>query len=137
MGKAVKRLFFLGVFAGIGYAVWRAVQASMRAPSDELAWETAPFPFPPVPRPPGAVGAVEVAPTETAVAESASDAPPEGGAWVEPADGTCPATHPVKAKLSSGIFHVPGGQNYDRTHADRCYVDADAAAADGLRQSQR
>jgi hypothetical protein len=43
----------------------------------------------------------------------------------------------VKAKLSSGIFHVPGGQNYDRTHADRCYVDEGAASSDGLRKSQR
>ena len=141
MGKAVKRLFFLGVFAGIGYAVWRAVQARMPAPSDELAWETAPFPFPPVPRPPGAVGAVATTPTESAIDESAGDEPtadaPAGGAWVEPDDGACPSTHPVKAKLSSGIFHVPGGQNYDRTHADRCYVDPDAAAADGLRKSQR
>ena len=42
-----------------------------------------------------------------------------------------------RRKLSSGIFHVPGGQNYDRTHADRCYVDDDAAASDGLRKSQR
>ena len=35
--------------------------------------------------------------------------------WVEPDDGACPASHPVKAKLASGIFHVPGGANYDRT----------------------
>ena len=42
----------------------------------------------------------------------------------------------MKAKLSSGIFHVPGGANYDRTHADRCYVDGDAAATDGFRPSQ-
>jgi hypothetical protein len=132
MGKAVKRLFFLGVFAGIGYAVWRAVRARMPAPSDELAWETAPFPFPPVPRPPGAV-----APVANEPVDEADEAPAASRAWVEADDGACPATHPVKGKLSSGIFHVPGGQNYDRTHADRCYVDPEAAAADGLRQSQR
>lgn len=137
MGKAVKRLFFLGVFAGIGYAVWRVVQARTPAASDDIAWETAPFPFPPVPRPPGAVGAAATTPTEPAVIETEADAPAAGQAWIEPDDGACPATHPVKAKLSSGIFHVPGGQNYDRTHADRCYVDADAATADGLRKSQR
>jgi hypothetical protein len=57
---------------------------------------------------------------------------------VEPTgDGTCPATHPVKAKLASGIFHVPDGANYDRTHADRCYADAASATADGLRPSKR
>jgi len=57
--------------------------------------------------------------------------------WVEPVDGECPPTHPVKAKLSSGIFHVPGGAMYARTHPDRCYLDAAAAEADGLRPAKR
>ena len=58
--------------------------------------------------------------------------------WVDPtADGGCPETHPVKAKMTSGIFHVPGGLNYPRTRPDRCYIDAAAAEADGLRQSKR
>jgi hypothetical protein len=46
-------------------------------------------------------------------------------------------SHPVKAKLSSGIYHLPGGQNYERTKPDRCYVDAAAAEADGLRAAKR
>jgi hypothetical protein len=53
------------------------------------------------------------------------------------ADGTCPITHPVKGNTDSGIFHVPGGLSYDRTKAERCYVDADAAIADGMRQAKR
>jgi hypothetical protein len=58
-------------------------------------------------------------------------------AWVEPdADGECPATHPIKAKMTSGIYHLPGGANYTRTKADRCYADAAAAEADGLRPSK-
>jgi len=58
--------------------------------------------------------------------------------WVDPAaDGTCPGTHPVKAKLASKIFHVPGGFNYPRTRPDRCYIDAAAAEADGLRPAKR
>ena len=48
-----------------------------------------------------------------------------------------PEHHPVKAKLASGIFHVPGGQSYDRTLPDRCYVDAAAAEADGFRAAKR
>lgn len=56
--------------------------------------------------------------------------------WVEPVNGQCPPTHPIKAKLSSGIFHVPGGLSYERTKPDRCYVDAAAAEADGLRPSK-
>ena len=59
-------------------------------------------------------------------------------AWVEPeAGGACPATHPVKVKLASGIFHVPGGLAYERTAPDRCYRDAAAAEADGFRPSKR
>jgi hypothetical protein len=56
---------------------------------------------------------------------------------VEPVDGACPSSHPVKAKMSSKIFHVPGGLNYERTVPDRCYLDPAAAEADGLRQSKR
>lgn len=57
--------------------------------------------------------------------------------WVDPVDGECPPTHPVKAKLASQIYHLPGGLNYARTRPDRCYVDAAAAEADGLRPAKR
>ena len=57
--------------------------------------------------------------------------------WVEPQDKACPPTHPVKAKQSSNIFHVPGGLNYDRTVPDRCYRDEAAAIADGFVKSRR
>ena len=56
--------------------------------------------------------------------------------WMDPLDGVCPATHPVKGKLTSGIYHQPGGTNYERTRPDRCYLDAAAAEADGLRPSK-
>ena len=63
---------------------------------------------------------------------------PTGSPWVEPdADGECPASHPIKAKMKSKIFHAPGQLNYDRTTPDRCYVDAAAAEADGLRAAKR
>ena len=57
--------------------------------------------------------------------------------WIDPEGKICPPSHPVKAKLASKIFHVPGGFNYERTVPDRCYQDAGAAEADGLRQSKR
>jgi hypothetical protein len=47
-----------------------------------------------------------------------------------------PAGFPVKVKVSSGIFHVPGGRFYDRTNADRFYATADGAEADGYRRSK-
>jgi hypothetical protein len=107
----------LSVVAGTAYAVWRWFE-SQRSDSG-LSWEAQPAPFPPQPR--------------------AENPPPAGGgdAWVEPTDSTCPASHPVKAKMSSKIFHVEGGLNYARTHPDRCYRDAAAAEADGLRKSAR
>lgn len=57
--------------------------------------------------------------------------------WVEPVDRACPDGYPVKAKLSSGIYHLPGMLNYERTIPDRCYESAAAAAADGLRPAKR
>jgi hypothetical protein len=123
MGKRSKRVLGAGIAAGLAYSAWRAWRRRVPAPDrTDLAWDTAPFPFPPVPRP------VMPAPVLTAVVDA--HIPPR-------ADGTCPASHPVKAKLASGIYHVPGGGNYDRTKPDRCYVDAAAAEADGMRAAKR
>ncbi|HEY8547640.1 MAG TPA: hypothetical protein VIL36_21405 [Acidimicrobiales bacterium] len=84
----------------------------------------------------------EAAPS--AMEEEAAPAPAgdeQGGAdaaWLDPLeDGSCPPTHPVKAKLSSRIYHVPGGLAYERTVPDRCYRDAAAAEADGFRAAKR
>jgi hypothetical protein len=57
-------------------------------------------------------------------------------AWVAPVAGGCPDGYPVKANRS-GIFHVPGGQFYDRTVPERCYPDPQAAEADGYRPARR
>lgn len=90
-----------------------------------------------VPRaaPPAAEKATQKA-TGKAAKKAATKA--SGATWVDPGDdGGCPASHPVKAKLSSRIFHLPGMLNYDRTNADRCYLDANAAEGDGLRAAKR
>ncbi len=99
----------LGLLVGLVIVVVKIVQA--RRVADELAgdaWEPAP------------------AWTPAAIP-----------AWVEPTDGACPPTHPVKVKLSSGIFHLPGMLAYERTRPDRCYTDAEAAAADGFTRAKR
>jgi hypothetical protein len=57
--------------------------------------------------------------------------------WVDPDGNICPESHPVKGKLSSMIFQVPGNFAYDRTNPDRCYASADAATADGMRPAKR
>ena len=124
----------LSVVAGTAYAVWRWFE-SQRSVSG-VSWESQPAPYPPRPRvdsPSSSPAAEPVTATEPVGAQAA----PGGNTWVEPTDGTCPASHPVKAKMSSGIFHVEGGLNYDRIHPDRCYRDPAAAAADGLRKANR
>jgi hypothetical protein len=57
--------------------------------------------------------------------------------WVDPDGNICPESHPVKAKLSSKIFQVPGMFAYERTNPDRCYQDPEAAEADGFRAAKR
>jgi hypothetical protein len=124
--RAAKRGVGLGLFAGVVYAVWRAYQKRMPAPRTDGSWEAAPFPFPPIPRPSSTPR------PDLRVAHSNGSAPPS----IEPSDGECPDSHPVKGKLASGIYHVPGGLNYDRTRPDRCYTDATSAESDGLRPSK-
>ena len=114
--RTVWRAFGFGLLAGTAYALWRAIEANR--PSPDVGWETQPFPLQPQPRfedPPGGAPA----------------------AWVEPDHGGCPASHPVKVKLASGIYHRPGGGSYERTRPDRCYRDAAAAETDGLRAAKR
>jgi len=57
--------------------------------------------------------------------------------WVEATGRICPPSHPVKAKLSSRIFHLPGMAAYNRTAPDRCYVDEPSAVEDGFTKSKR
>jgi hypothetical protein len=118
MRSSVKRtlgLSALGALAALAFAAWKLWSSRTRAVVGDAEWENAPFPFPPVPRPPRV---------------------DDSGQWAQPVDGACPSSHPVKAKISSGIYHVPGGMSYERTNADRCYVDTQAAETDGLRAAK-
>lgn len=125
MKRSMKRLLGFGALAAVAYGAWRAYER--RRVETGVTWDPQPFPFPPKPR-------VETAPAPVPQAEpEAISATP----WVEPDGAACPTTHPVKVKLSSGIFHVPGGMNYERTRADRCYANSEAAEADGFRPAKR
>ena len=104
-----RRVLFFVVVVGVGFVVARARRTALAPEPDRDPWST-----------------------EPPVALQAHTA-----AWVDPVDAACPPTHPVKAKMSSGIYHVPGGAMYARTKPDRCYADTAAAEADGLRPAKR
>jgi len=89
-------------------------------------------------REPEAGAPAKKAPAKKKAAVRKKAAPKVVAAWVTPdPDGTCPTSHPVKAKLSSKLFHLPGMFAYARTKPDRCYRDEAAAEADGLQKAKR
>lgn len=52
----------------------------------------------------------------------------------------CPADCPIKGNINAKgakIAHAPGGQFYNRTTPEACFVDLSAAAAAGFRPSRR
>lgn len=127
----MKRLVRFAAIAAALAAVLAAVKA-LRRPNDPLPTPAATpsEPWPPL----RAEGSTER--TDTPWVPDATPAP--AASWTAPgAAGGCPDGYPIKAKMSSKIFHAPGQLNYDRTTPDRCYVDAAAAEADGLRAAKR
>ena len=125
LGRLLRLVVTVAVLAALAAAAAR-LASKMR---ERRALDEPPADWPPRREP-------SVAPEPAAAPEPEAEAAPEP--WVEPgADGACPTSHPVKGKLSSKIFHLPEGANYARTKADGCYVSAEAATADGLRQSKR
>ena len=55
------------------------------------------------------------------------------GGRVDPVEGACPASHPIKGNKSSMgalIYHTPASASYDRTRPESCFAtEADAEAA--------
>lgn len=151
----IRRLFRFALKLGVvGSVVAIAAKVLDRRRSASSDWTATTGPWPPLDSPDQ--HAADPAPVDPGLAALAQDAEGEAiedpeevdallssesaepAVWTEPGDdGICPASHPVKAKLSSKVFHLPGMANYERTKADRCYPDAEAAEADGLRQAKR
>jgi large subunit ribosomal protein L17 len=73
-----------------------------------------------------------------AARNKASKRLPASGNWVVP-NGTAEVlqTHPVKVKLASRVYRVPGMPMYDRTVADVCYATVEEAEADGFNRAAR
>ncbi|MFM7271203.1 MAG: hypothetical protein ACKO2C_06170, partial [Actinomycetes bacterium] len=114
----IGRLIALAGAVAAGAAVWHALHPQAEA-------EEIPPAVPIALRP-------TAAPNPGPVASTTADPAPTA-AWVPPVDGSCPPGYPIKSKHGSEVFHSPGGASYDRTRPDRCYRDAAAAEADGLR----
>jgi len=109
----LRRSFRKGLMLGLLVGIAVAVSKLLERRDDELLAASAPAPsWPPL-------------------------SPAAPAAWVDPVYGVCPASHPVKAKLSSNLFHLPGMLAYERTKPDRCYLDPAAAEADGLTKAKR
>jgi hypothetical protein len=136
--KFVRRGVKLGAIVG---AVFFLAQVFLRKQAPKRSDNATRTPAPPkltnATSTPTPTPAKVAAPEEPAAAAPAASEQSSPAPWVDPEDGQCPPTHQVKAKLSSKIFHVPGGLAYDRTTPDRCYLDTAAAEADGFRPAKR
>ena len=115
------RLLLIALVVGAAVCWWRRSRSRVEA-------DSSPADF-------GAAPGAEPAPAPTDEAAEAAAVAAEAP-WVLPVDGECPPGYPVKANDNSGIYHLPGGRSYERTVAERCYATAEAAEADGYRQSK-
>lgn len=140
MMTTLRRMFWLALVGGAGYAGWLAVR-SRRDDDAPAAPE-----WPPLDAPTSGTAPAKAGATASSAAgvggtgDTGSAAQAAGGetaaTWVAPVDGACPDGYPIKANDNSGIFHVPGGRFYDRTVPERCYADAADAEADGYRRAK-
>ena len=130
MRRLLRALTRLSLLAAVAALVYRVRQRRSRAPIEGASPVWPPLVVPEEEPP-------DVSANGFATPLAEEPAPP-AETWLLPDDDSaCPASHPVKAKLGSGVFHLPGMMHYDRTKPDRCYPDAASAEADGLRQAKR
>jgi hypothetical protein len=107
------------------------------APAAALEERTGPAPAAMVAPEPAEVAIPEPpAPSGLRLVRPPADEPAQK--WVEPVSAdTCPESHPIKVKLSSRLFHLPGMFAYARTKPDRCYDTEQGAADDGFTRAKR
>ncbi len=114
------RLALLAGLFWVGRAVFKRWVEGPEPVASDLRWEPRTTPAPEA-EPAALVGAAEAAPT-----------------WVKAnGDGQPPASHPVKAKVASRVYRVPGMASYEQTKPDRCYPTPEAAEADGFTRAKR
>jgi hypothetical protein len=139
----------LGLLGGVAAAVAKAVQS--RRSSSPTTEEPPAWPpiqpeqvGPAVPEAPDVQAEVDTPPpvkkkatTKKAPATKKAAKKAAAPAWVEPVGSVCPPSHPVKAKLASRLYHLPGMFAYARAVPDRCYAAPEQAEADGLTRAKR
>ena len=124
------RVLRIGALLGAAVGIVRALRGS--APPPVTGQATWPPLVADVARP------TRSGPAQFVEGEHSVEAAPESDArWVDPIDGECPASYPVKGNAGSMIFHVPGGMSYERTVPERCYATEADAEADGFRKAKR
>ena len=57
--------------------------------------------------------------------------------WVRPDNGQCPESYPIKGRFSTGRYHEPDTESYEKIVPDCCFATKEDAEADGFRASQR
>lgn len=126
----IKRLLRLAARVAILAAVLWLARLALKRWVDGPEPEPGSEPWPPV---------RESAATSTTPAPTPATEPPAGSpAWVEPnGTGDAPASHPIKAKVSSKVYREPGMAGYESSKPDRCYGTAEAAEADGFTRAKR
>lgn len=143
----LRRSFRLGVLLGLlSGVVWALRKAGVFGETKRASLPSR-DPWTPVAAPePPAVKASPQEPTINKRTAAAVNAPPAAvarvdeppaRAWVEASGSVCPESHPIKAKMSSHLFHLPGMLAYERTRPDRCYATEEEAEADGFVKAKR
>jgi hypothetical protein len=113
------------VLAGLGGAVFFVLRRRSLGPEPAVRPVWPPF------------DESEAAPGRTSANSTPVEVRAPSTRWTDPVEKACPSGFPVKVKLASGIYHLPGMLAYDRTAPDRCYVSAQEAEADGFRAAKR
>jgi hypothetical protein len=116
--------------AGVGVYWWRRTRVLDADLIDAPSWPPLDVPRPAEPP------AAEQEPAQTVNGATVTEVADSVATWVVPGGDGCPDGHPVKA-TKTGVYHVPGGQFYERASAERCYATPAAAEADGYRASKR
>jgi hypothetical protein len=125
ISRLIRLILRMAILAALVWAVRAALKSRDVDSGDGWA--------PAAPAPTSAAEAMAETPSPAAVPLSGGNGP-----WVAPdSGGGAPASHPVKAKVASKLYRVPGMADYDRVRADRCYESVEAAEADGFSRARR